>query len=605
MRKKIFKFIFFIILTFSISFCFLAFAPASSDVATVKLIVAENSNSSSFESPELLAFAKEFRNWRRSFYEGVPDYVKSVEEQKKGLEDFRRRLKAINPLSWPVPAQVDYLVLKIEMNDLEFDLKVIGQVSRNPDFYTSEAVRRVSRLIGGRHQRGAGITVPYDEKRAKAIIQALDDTPKIIEQAPRALTEAVPEMADMAIERLENVRQNYGEFAKVVGQHIPEPYRSQVGPAADKAGKALEDYREWLVKNRPKFKAPYAIGREAFEWFVKNILVMPYNSEQLIQQAEMERDRNWVCLLWERLKNRDLSRPASYKDQPNRAAKTNQEYVGWKDATDVMTRIWAEKYDLFSMPEYASGPQRDMDGGIWIEPFGMMSFPKEPIKGNLDTEFLVPPDHWFSHIYWEIGHRLDPAANHPHSNIPGHHFEGIVSQHECREIRKGHNSRGDSWLMQFEEAQLHLDYPYVRGPLVREWMYSLSIMRAERVYVAVKFADGSMRPEDVPEHMMKTVPWMEPYVAKKHELWRKFVDPGQVLTYQVGRFETFKLIRDMMMQLGDRFNYRELNDQILATGQIAISLARWEIAGIDEDCKHLWNNEPIPLKKSATKERNR
>ena len=151
--------------------------------------------------------------------------------------------------------------------------------------------------------------------------------------------------------------------------------------------------------------------------------------------------------------------------------------------------------------------------------------------------------------------------------------------------------------MQIEEAQLHLDYPFVRGPLVREWMYSLSIMRAERVYVAVKFADGSMKPEEVPEHMLKSTPWMDPYVAKKHELWRKYTRPSQVLTYQVGRFETFKIIRDMMIKLGDDFNLRELNDKILATGQIPISVARWEIAGIDDGCKHLWKKEPIPVRR--------
>lgn len=592
MYKRFFH-VFFILILFS-SLYSISFSLNKTVVS--KVVPSSPLQSDSWQSPELLNLAKEFRQWRRSFQENIPNYTQMVKEQLKGLEKFRQKLDAIDPSSWPVPAKVDYLVVLIEMNSMEFDLKIIRQVSRNPDFYTSQAIQRVTRYIGGRHQRGEGITVPYDEKRAKAIIQALEDTPKIIGQAPQALTEAVPEMADMAIERLENVSNNYRKFAQVVGQHLPEPYSKQIRPAAEKAGKALEEYREWLIKNRPNFKAPYAIGKAAFEWHVKNVLVMPYNSEQLIQQALMERHRNWVCLLWERLKNQHLERPGTYQDPPARVAETNQEYIEWKDATDVLTRIWAEKYDLFTIPDYASGPQRNKEGGIWIEPFGMMAFPEEPIKKNFDTEFLVDPDHWFSHIYWEIGHRIDPATNHPHTNIPGHRFENTVSQKECREVRKGHNTRGDSWLMQFEEAQLHLDYPFVRGPLIREWMYSLSIMRAERVYVAVKFADGSMKPEEVPEHMMKTVPWMEPYVAKKHELWRKFTRPSQVLTYQVGRFETFKLIKDMMMKLGDEFNYRKLNDEILATGQIPISLARWEIAGIDDDCKHLWKKEPIPVK---------
>jgi hypothetical protein len=592
MSKRFFFGLFVLILLFSLNSIGLALNKTDASEATVS----DDPQSESWQSPELSNLAKEFRQWRGSFRQGIPDYVQMEKAQLEGRRKFRQRLDAIDPRSWPVPAQVDYLTVLIEMNRLEFDLKVIRQVSKNPDFYLGQAIRRVTRFVGGRHQRGEGITVPYDKKRAKAIIQALNNTPKIIEQAPKALTEAVPEMADMAIERLENVRENYAKFAEVVGQHLPKAYRSKIGPAADKAGKALEDYREWLIKNRTNFKAPYAIGRKAFEWHVKNVLVMPYNNEQLIQQALMERHRNWVCLLWERLKNRNLQRPASYKEQPTRAAKTNKEFIEWKKATDDMTRVWAQKYDLFTIPDYASGAQLSMEGGIWIEPFGMLSFPKEPIKNNYDTEFLVDPDHWFSLMYWEIGHRLDPGVNHPHSNIPGHSFENRVSRQTCREIRKGHNSRGDSWLMQFEEAQLHLDYPFVQGPLVREWMYSLSIMRAERVYVAVKFSDGSMTAEEVPDHMLKSTPWMEPYVAKNHELWRKFTRPASVLTYQVGRFETFKLIRDVMMKLGDDFNLRKLNDKILATGQIPISLARWEIVGIDDDCKHLWKKEPIPVR---------
>jgi uncharacterized protein (DUF885 family) len=145
-----------------------------------------------------------------------------------------------------------------------------------------------------------------------------------------------------------------------------------------------------------------------------------------------------------------------------------------------------------------------------------------------------------------------------------------------------------------EEAQLQLDYPFVRGPRVREWMYSLAIMRAERVHIAVKMADGSMTTEEVGKHMMETVPWMEPHVAEKHEVWRKFVRPVSVLNYQVFKFEVYKLLRDRMRQRGDDFSLREFHDELLATGQIPIALARWEMAGIDDDVKHLWENRPIP-----------
>jgi hypothetical protein len=549
--------------------------------------------------PELVALAKEFREWRSARSSEVPHYVQRVEQQKRGLADFRKRLGAIDPKGWPVHAQVDYLVLQIEMNALDFDLNVIRQPSRNPNFYTTEAVSRVGRHIGGRYQMAPGVTVPYDADRAAAIIKGLEDTPAIVEQAPAALTEAVPEMADMAIETLDNVRENYAEFARVVRPHLPEPYRTQVGPAADKTGVALEKHREWIRANRAKMKAPFAIGRPAFEWYTQNVLVLPYTADQLLMQAEMERQRNWAFLQFERQKNRHLPGPATFKAPPSRAAKDNHEYSEWKDATDVLSRLWAEEHDLFTRPDYL-GPMRDAEGGVWIEPFGMMAFPNKPMAQGSKTEFLVEPDHWFSHIYWEIGHRLDPGTNHPHSDYPGHTFERAVSQRTTCELRRGHNSRGDGWTYYMEEAQLQLDYPFVRGPRVREWMFGLAIMRAERVHIAVKFAEGSMNPEEVSQHMMDTVPWMEPHVANKHEVWRKFVRPSDVLDYQVTKFEIYKLLRDRMRQQGDQFGLRDFHDQLLATGQIAVALARWEMAGIDDDVKHLWKRTPIPRSGTTT-----
>ncbi len=549
-----------------------------------------------FQSSELLKLAQEFRQWRSSFYQNVPDYIQEVKDQLKGLEQYRQRLDAIDPFEWPVPAQVDYLTILLEMNALEFDLKVIRQVSRNPDFFTMQAVQKVKRHIGGRHQKKEGITVPYDEERAKAIIQALNNTPKIIEQAPRALTEAVPEMADMAIERLENVGNNYRKFAEVAGQHLPKPYCEQIMAAAIKAGEALEDYREWLIKNRPNFKASYAIGREALDWYIRNVLGWPHDCKQLLVHAELERNRNWAFLQFERQKHKNLPRPGKITDRPARYASSNKEYIEWKDAVDALTRIWVEKFNLFTIPDYLTGTQRNQEGGVWIEPFEMIAFPKKIPAGRFDTEFVISPDHWFSNTYNESGHWTDPGTNHPHTNIPGHIFENVVSQRECREIRKGHNTRGDSWCMYVEELQLQMDYPFIRGPVIREWMYSLAIQRAERVYVAVKLADASMKPEEVTDHMLKTVPWMEPYVAKRHETWRLFSRPAYVLTYQVGKFEVYKLLRDMMRKLGDKFDLGKFHDQFLATGQIPVTLARWEMADIDSDIKHLWNREPIPVK---------
>ena len=534
---------------------------------------------------ELVTLTKAFRDWRTQTNGDTADYGARVAAQRKGVTDFRQKLDALKPESWPTHAKVDYLVLRSEIDDLGFDLEVIRQVSRNPDFYITEAANAVSRHIGGRYQSGPGIPVPYDAARATAIIDALNGTPAIVAQAPKLLTEPVGEMADMAIERLEDIQARYAELNKVLAPHVPEASRAPLAAAATKAGEAMAGYRKWIQANRAKMTAPVPIGKAAFEWYARNVMFMPYNSEQLLMQAEMERLRGWGFLQMEKQRNKNLP--------PLRPAKTNHEYSEWKDATDVLSRLWADEHQLFTRPDL--GPMRDRDGGIWIEPFGMMGFPTAPIPKGEKVEFLVPPDHWFSTIYWEIGHRLDPGTNHPHSDYPGHTFEGAVSNRTTCELRRGHRTRGDAWTYYMEDVQLQMDYPFVRGPRVREWMWSLLIMRAERIYTAVKFASGEMTAKQVEEHFMTKVPGMDPHVAKKHEVWRKFVDPAQVLTYQVGRMQVYQLMKDRALQLGDKFDLKAFNDALLATGQIPVSLARWELTGLDDEIKPLLRRDPPPV----------
>ncbi len=539
---------------------------------------------------DLAQLVKEYREWHSRTAAQTSDIGARLIEQKRGVADYRRRVEALSVNAWTPHAKVDYLVLRSELDNLDFDLRIIREESRNPDYYVTAAARAVSRNIGGRYQTSPGVPVPYDAKRAAAILDALKQTSHIVGQAPKLLTEAVGEMADVAIERLDGIQKSYGELARVLAPHLPAPYGAQVGPAAQEAGAAMQKYREWLQANRGSMKAPYAIGRPAFEWYVRNVMFMPYDSQQLLTQADMERQRGWAFLALERQKNRNL--PES------KPARDNHEYSEWKDATDVLSRLWAEEYELFSKPDDV-GPMRDREGGIWIEPFGMMAFPSQPIPAGHKVEFIVEPDHWFSKIYWEIGHRLDPGTNHPHSDYPGHTFEGAVSQRTTCELRRGHRSRGDAWTYYMEDAQLQLDYPFVRGPRVREWMYSLLIMRAERVHVGVKFAAGEMTPQQVTEHFMKNVPGMEPHVATQHEVWRKYVDPAQVLTYQVGRSQVYQLLADRQKQLGDKFDLKAFNDALLATGQIPVALARYEMTGLDDEVKVFLKKDPMPT--SGTK----
>ena len=64
--------------------------------------------------------------------------------------------------------------------------------------------------------------------------------------------------------------------------------------------------------------------------------------------------------------------------------------------------------------------------------------------------------------------------------------------------------------------------------------------------------------------------------------------PGFHTGVVVGKAQFMKLFRERAMQLGGRFNLRQLIDEFLAAGMIPMSFNRREITGYDDEIKELW-----------------
>jgi len=83
-----------------------------------------------------------FQEWRAfqqpKLVDGVPDYsAGAMRAQRRELANYRRRLAAIDPGAWPVAQQVDYQLVRAEMNGLDFDHRVHRPWARNPAFYVT------------------------------------------------------------------------------------------------------------------------------------------------------------------------------------------------------------------------------------------------------------------------------------------------------------------------------------------------------------------------------------------------------------------------------------------------------------------------------------
>jgi hypothetical protein len=99
-------------------------------VSTIALGTGAHAASGSY--PDLVAL---FDKWlafeRPPLRDGAPDYTAAtIAGRHVELKSWQARLAAIDPTGWPVAQQVDYQLVRAEMNGLDFDIRVLQPWAR-------------------------------------------------------------------------------------------------------------------------------------------------------------------------------------------------------------------------------------------------------------------------------------------------------------------------------------------------------------------------------------------------------------------------------------------------------------------------------------------
>ena len=95
------------------------------------------SSASSYDS--LVGLFAEWRAFERPpSRDGVPDYTAETFERRYAeLPKWKARLAAIAPDAWPIAQQVDYQIVRAEMNGFDFYVRVLKPWVRDPAYYVS------------------------------------------------------------------------------------------------------------------------------------------------------------------------------------------------------------------------------------------------------------------------------------------------------------------------------------------------------------------------------------------------------------------------------------------------------------------------------------
>ena len=587
-------------------------------------------------SAELTTLAEEFRHFRSPVFAsrksravrsavGIPNYAEVVQEQKARLPHFQARLQAIDPQGWSVHDQIDYLLLRAEMDDVDWQHQVLRETITNPYFYLEQALNGVRAEIGT--IRRGGLLPNTSEEKADALIAAFARMGPIVEQAPKnlVLAESAAHFGRMVVRESQSIREKYKASAKLFAERIPENRRDRLIDTAEKAAEAMVTYAQWVEKNLSQMNGQPHVGRENLDWYLKRLFFIPWNHDELLLMGEMEEHRFRMMIEIEEKKNRGL-KPLTMP--------TSAEWVEWFRLTYLQTKYFLKDLDLISFHPFIGEVYLE-EGAVWQEPFGSgqrtgaLAFPDKPVEMPGRRYYVLPEDHWFSDTYFERAMRTDPIIDYHHSEWPGHYFEAEVTSRNSCPIRAGHrDSAFSNWAHYLEELFLNFDYPFLRGPRSRELHWNWLLFRAIRVPLDLHLNTGARSIDESIQWQIDTIPFMEEIVART-EVEGYIRRPFVAASYMVGKKQIEQIMSERSVQLGgpgdpaslmvpvkerapgevessyisgeysrraadnqkSRFNWREFHDVLLDSGQIPLSLVRWEMTGHEDQIRKMdiWN----------------
>jgi hypothetical protein len=507
-----------------------------------------------------------FQDWRAfespPLLDGAPDYTaERFEARQPEYLALRARLDAFDIGDWPVPEQVDWHLVRAEMNGYDFNRRVLKPWARDPAFYKTIWTYRsdVPAHEGPTHHAVVELWTyefPLSAQEEERLVSELAVIPPLMKQAQKNLignardlwVTGIRDVRD-DLENLERLEQRAGDSAKLRA-------------AIARAYSATLELAEWLQQEAPGKTGPSGIGKDNYTWYQQNVHLVPLTWEDEVRLLQRELDRAWSSLKLEEQRNRDLP--------PMKAANSPEEYE--EKALEAVDRImrFLEEQEIVTVADYMKP--------ALLEHLG--SYVPEESRNFFWITAHYDPAPLFTHFYhWFELARMD---NEPH---PSPIRQGAL-------LYNIFDSRNEGTATGVEEMFMHAGL-YEDSPRSRELVWILLAQRAARglgsLYAhanEMTMAEaGGVHMEWTPRGWMKTE--QDLLIFEQHLYLRQ---PGYGTSYVTGKYLLERTLADYAKQLEDRgeeFRLKDFFDTLNRIDSIPISLARWEMTGLDDEIRKI------------------
>lgn len=502
----------------------------------------------------------------------VPDWSPArTQSYRKQVAEFEQRWNAVDASKWPVPRQVDYRLVGSAIARARWELDSLRSWQRNPNFYLDQTLGAYFYLLLQ--------SPPFAPERGADIVATLAGVPKILEDARKNLTEPVRPFAELSLEQLKDVRPRLLASVRELRPLLDKNSQQRIDPAAEAAVSALEGYRGWLAEKLPSMSTQTAIGTQGYVYFLKNVALLPYTPQQLLEIGQNEWARSVAFQTYEEHRNLGLAElkiPSSIEKeiaQERRDEESVRKYLQERRILSVPD--WVQHYTWQPMPAY----MKPLEGTGEADDFTSPGRLKED-----SVRYMGPPNPNLG--YFAMFNAKDPRTGIVHEGVPGHYFQLALSWAHPDPIRRHYYDSGANEGIGFYTEEMLLEAGlFDNSPRSREMIYNMVRLRALRVEVDVKLALGDFTIAQAADYLHKTVP-MDSRTA--HAEAASFAStPGQAISYQIGKTQILRFLAEARRQKSDKFDLQSFHDFLWLNGNVPIALQRWEYLGLKDDLEAL------------------
>ncbi|MEM9799902.1 MAG: DUF885 family protein [Planctomycetota bacterium] len=506
---------------------------------------------------DLVALFEDWRDFERPpLKNGAPDYTaERMAAAQAELATYFARLDAIDPSGWPVEDQIDWEIVRAEMNGFDFNCRVLQPWSRDPAFYQSVWTYQsdVPAHEGPTHHALLELWTyefPLTASEQARMIGDLRVIPPLLAQAQRNLT---GNARDLFVAGIKTIRTQVSDL-ETIRERVEPGASDELVAALDDAQDATRDLVAWLEREAPTRTGPSGIGKDNYTWYLQNVHLVPMTWDDEVRLLTRELERAWSSLRLEEARNEDLPELV--------AAASPEEYDRKADAAADKLMTFLEEKDVMRVKPNMEPALREHLG----------SFVPEDRRNFFWITAHYDPTPLYCHFYHWWDHAQIRDEPHPSPIRRGALLYNIFDS-RCEGVATGVEEM-------FMQAGLH-----DANPRAREIVWIMLAQRAARGLGSLYAHANEMTMEEASRIHVEWTPrgWMttEPELLQfeQHLYLRQ---PGYGTSYITGKYLFERLLADCgraAEERDGRFSLSAFFEEMNAAGCIPFSLIRWQMTG--------------------------